>query len=93
MINKHDELTAIDCLNKASKYLWNIQDVAGNLSALGMDKAADKLFDSLFMIRELLDQARGDISESISTRYNESINEVGNILKTCLEVAEKDKSK
>lgn len=93
MKDKRDELTAIDSLNKCNNYLWHIQAIADSLSTLGMDKAADKLFDAQEMIHHLIDQARKDIGESINNRYNQSINEMGNILKTCLEVADKDRTK
>ena len=93
MKEKRDELTAIDSLNKCNNYLWHIQAIADSLSTLGMDKAADKLFDAQEMIHHLIDQARKDIGESINNRYNQSINEMGNILKTCLEVVDKDRTK
>lgn len=83
---KRDEITAIDNLNAIKKCLWSIEGIAESLYTLGMEKAADRLQMAVNAIEGLAEEAKGDISEAINNRYNQSQQEAANIIKTCLGV-------
>jgi hypothetical protein len=90
MEEKRDEITAIDALNTASKYLWKVQAVAESLSYIGMVEDADNLYIAINAIEELLVKARGDISAGINSRYDQSMQDLGDILKACLKAGDKN---
>ena len=84
MTKKRDERTAIDNLNKITDATFAIYDLSSHFHALGLENVSKKLAEIGDIIYGLADEARGDISQSINQRYNDSMQEMGNILKACL---------